>query len=332
MTSNVVEKILEQATPERIKQEIKNVKETDLSLDLQKWVKEYSEVGGERGEFIWKWLYKINKVWFYIPTHSQYSSSLAEIKTLCNMFIVLLDDAAVKKGKDKLLAELLKITFDKEHIRTDSLTDEERGYLAFTQRIWIRMEEIIHQYPKYNQLNYIFDFDFLQFTNAIRYTNLIYNNPAIINTSEYWLYLSHKMQIVVNLDFDLMCTTLDLDSIDFNVERRRILVLQKMGRIGNWMSTWKREVLEGDFSSGMIAYAIENNIINKQDVQKNNYNKIIDEMKRPHGIDDLLKSEWEKCYQDLDDIDKYRTSINNKKFLKLTNYFLLMHIIGENCI
>jgi len=77
----IIEKILKQLTPERIKKEIEAVKAVGLPPELQKWVKEYEKVG-DRDEYVWKWLYRTANISILPLVDENYRKSLANIKFL----------------------------------------------------------------------------------------------------------------------------------------------------------------------------------------------------------------------------------------------------------
>lgn len=322
----IIEKILKKLTPERIKKEVEAIKKVKLPPELQKWVKEYEKVG-ERDRFFWKWLYQANQLIVLPETAKKYRESLRETKTLFNMFLALLDDIADKTRNKKLLHELVKIPFDSNYIRVSYLSQKERNYLKFTKKLWAQIDKTIKTYPKHKDLKEIFEYDVRQMLNAMNYANLVNQDPYLINETEYWIYLSHNMQAIINLMMDLMC------SLKFNLKKLGLFreiawESQKMARVGNWISTWERELMDKDFTSGVFAYAIQKGIISSKDLTQNRKTSSV--MLRVKQFNVRLKKtlfkKWEKSYKKIGRLGKEIGLRNVKFFQRGLEKLLFMHL------
>lgn len=120
----VIEEILKQIGSKTINKEIKDVKETNFPIQVRELIKDYKKIG-ERSEFLWKWLYRGDKVFIdALNFPREFYSQTLDIAFYLNMFITLLDDASEKKD-GSLLSELLKIPFYKECIVDRKLNEKE---------------------------------------------------------------------------------------------------------------------------------------------------------------------------------------------------------------
>jgi len=325
----VIKKILKKLTPERVKKEIEAAQKIKLPPDLQKWVKEYEKVG-ERDRFFWKWLYQANQLIVFPGTAKKYQKSLRATKTLFNMFLALLDDVADRTRNKKLLNELLKIPFEADYIKTFYLNNKERKYLKFAKKLWIQIGSNIKIYPKYKNLKEIFGYDVTQMLNAMKYANLVNKNPYLINETEYWIYLSHNMQAIINLTLDLMCS-LKFDFKKLGLLREIAWESQKMARVGNWVSTWEREIKEKDFTSGIFAYAIQRRVIAPEELsQHKNISSVMMRVKRLNlNIEKTLFKEWEKSYKKIGALGRQMGLKNIKIFQRGLERLLFMHLSSQ---
>lgn len=325
--SKIIKKILKKLTPERMKKEVETFQEVEFPPRLQKWMQEYVKVG-ERDNFVFKWCYKMNTIWILVEGVPQkYHQSLAEVKTLFNMFLVLLDDIAEKKDKEKLLNELLKIPFYEKYIELRKLNRQEKEYLRFAIRAWHQIVKIIKRYPRYKKMKDIFEFDVFQFLNAVKYGYFICKNPHCINELEYWVYFPQSMQIIIDTDLDLMCVS------KFNLKeigkfREVTLLAQRMGRVGNWITTWEREIKQDDFTNGVFPYVLDRNIVSVKELQAKNKDRIIKKIKVSQAENYLLR-QWEEYYIKIDKMGSEIKSIHIKKFLKKFEYLISMHLISR---
>jgi hypothetical protein len=71
-----------------------------------------------------------------------------------------------------------------------------------------------------------------------------------------------------------------------------------MSRIGNWISTWERELIEQDYTSWIFISALEQGVVTHEDLLKGNKEQIIGAIKKSNIAANLLK-EWEIEYNGL---------------------------------
>src|SRR2546421_8332440 len=89
----------------------------------------------------------------------------------------------------------------------------------------------------------------------MRYSHLINSDVALLNLAEHDLYSPHNMHIMVSATVDLMCSP-QFDRNELGLLRDAIWHAQFMGRIGNLVTTWERELPDGDYTSGIYARAL----------------------------------------------------------------------------
>lgn len=321
--AKIIEKILKQLTPERVKKEIGAVQRVKLPPELQKWVKEYKKVG-ERDEFIWKWIFKTTSMVTSPAVEKKYRKSLPVIKALLFMFDTLLDDIADKTRNKAFLNELIKIPFDSNCIVFNHLKSAERKYLLFTEKVWNYLEGAVQKYPRYKEFQDLFKYDILQLLNTMRYSYLVNTNPYLINKIEFWAYLPPNMTVMICSTIDLMCSP-RFDIREIGRAREVFWLAQEMTRIGNWVSTWKREIDECDFTSGIWPYAIDRGVIDVNEIQRGEKEKIIKMIKKAE-IEKELLTRWEKNYTEILKLGRKITSFDIKKLLLVLENSFCMHL------
>ncbi|MBL7156513.1 MAG: hypothetical protein ISS87_02890 [Candidatus Pacebacteria bacterium] len=322
----IIEKILKQLTSERIEKEIKAIQKVKLPPELQKWVKEYEKVG-DRDEFIWKWIFKIPQINTFSSVSQKYLISLQNTKFLVSMFFILIDDISDKMKNKKLLDTLMAISFSSNLIQLNSLSSKEKKYFQLTIKLWNHIEKEIKKYPRYKKFRDIFIYDFRQTTNAMLYAYLINKNLTLINNTEYWLYAPHGFQGMVYSTLDLMC------SPSFNIKELRpvreiIWRTQIMIGIGNWVSTWERELKDNDFTSGVFIYALNFKVLTTDDFKKENEPDVVKKIKESK-IEKRLLEKWGSNYNEINKIGKKIRTINIRKFLRGLKKLLVLEMSSK---
>ncbi|MEA3344270.1 MAG: hypothetical protein U9Q16_01120 [Patescibacteria group bacterium] len=315
-----ISKILKQLTPERKKKEIEAIKNMELPKELQEWVKRYEKVG-ERDEFFWKFIYRLNGT---IDPFGILNESVKSIKTLFVVFVVLVDDIAEKSKNKKLLNNLLTIPLKNNFYKGAGLTKREKDYLKLSINLWEYIQKAVKQYNGYKNFEEIFYFDVEQIFNAIEYSYLVNKNSFLINEKEHWTYSPYTLQGMINCVIDLMNIS-NLNIEEIGKIREVFLSAQKMARIANCFATWEKEIYDNDFTNSLLVYAIERQVLQIKDLGKDKKD-IIKKINKSRIKNELFQ-EWEYSYIQVDTLCKKIKSIKGKEFLLQIEELSLLYLL-----
>ena len=275
--------------PASLRPEMETIIQRPLPSDLAHWVERYDSVG-ERHPFLWKWCLKGVELTCLPCVDPELYDPNNETKVIGVMFDVLLDDVADELKDTRFLERLLAIPFAEDAVKLDSLPEDQQRYGAIAVEVWDAILQRASGYPRYDEFKELLRFDYLQLLNAMRYASLINSTPQVINLAEHDLYLPHNMHMMVSGTLDLMCSS-DFRPEELGRVRSVLWNAQCMGRIGNLVTTWEREVSARDFSSGVFSQALEEGHLTPHDLA----HAEPDELKRriqEHGCEAFFLERW----------------------------------------
>lgn len=320
----IVSRILKKLTPERIKKENEKIQKIKLPPEIQKWVNEYKKVG-ERSDYIWKWTY----LGFEYVTLPVVRRRLREEVFLAKMISIILnvlfDDLADKVKDEKLLRK--SMIFCLNSLEKNNRPPKENTYYRLIRRIWFFLNKIIKKFPRYKELKDVFFYDYFQFFSAIQYGLLVNRDTRLINLTEYIISLSFNMQGMIGLTIDLMASP-KVNLKELWLLREVFWKAQRMGRIGNSITTWEREMEENDFSSEIFAYAVSEGILEPEKMRKIKKEKLVVKIKRSK-ITKKLFFEWERNYNEIKILEKKLKLFNLDHILKGLKNLLILHLCSR---
>lgn len=295
----VVSRVLEKLTPEEIDKRVQATINMQLPEEAQKWVREYDKVG-RRNPLTWKRTYRHSCVVNFSDTTKENVDFLINTKFLMFMFIILLDDVADVWQSKKLLDEILKIPYEEKFIQMNKLKEKEQQYLKFTMKVWKNLLKRLKSCPNYEKFEEVLEYNVRQMLQGRRYGYLVNRNPQFINRIEVQSYLPASvcsMQILEDFTIDFMFAP-NLSIEEYGKVRDLIYCTQQMTRRGNWVSGWVRELSELDFTSGIVAYALDKEVITVEDLinmTQENYMEVAEKI-RKSDVEKTLLMEWEDNY------------------------------------
>ncbi len=182
------------------------------------------------------------------------------------MYGVMLDDIADQAGQDDFLEALTRIIAGGPRDDFAHFSQRQQQYARFTSDLWDTFEQRLRASPCYGQYEELLEYDHRQILNTFAYSCMVNHYPAMFNVQEHDMYLPHNMQMMSFATMDLMHSP-GFDFDELGKLREVIWHAQSMGRIGNLVSTWQREIADRDFTSGVFARAFREGDLTPEDLR-----------------------------------------------------------------
>ena len=244
---------------------IERVQNHSLPDSSVRLIESYDEIVGDRSRFLWKWAHHLFPKFTLSSVDSAGVERLQDDKLTALMFVSILDDVGEMHQDRATFEEATKIPFDHQTVNYDRpAVDSE--VLQFASDVWEQFSPTLQSGPRADEFEEIVAFNVKQVLNAIDYSYVANQNIGFITESELRTYDAHNMMLYVFADIDLIHST-GFDRSELSRFRRVIERVQRMVRIGNWITTWEREITEGDFTSGIVAHALDEGILSADELR-----------------------------------------------------------------
>lgn len=329
----VLARVFKELAPNKLRKNIIALQELDLPDELKKWVKEYDKIG-RRNPLTWKRTYRHSCIVNFSDTTSENRAFLENTKFFMFMFIILLDDVADVWQSKALLDEILKIPYEEKDIRLNRLNEREQKYLKFTMKLWKNLHKRLKTFKNYREFEGLFEYNIRQMLHGRRYGYLMNKNPWLINKIEIQSYLPASvcsMQILEDFTIDFMFAP-NLAIGEYGKLRELIFRTQQMTRRGNWVSGWIKEIEELDFTSGVVAYALDEGAITIKDLldtTRDNYMIVVEKIRKSNAEKELLM-EWEDNFHKNIETAKEIKSADAEKYVLGVEKLLGMVLISAH--
>ena len=314
---------------ESLQRERDLVKCRRLSPEVEQWAEIYS-LAGERQRFLWQWCEQGTELTTLPCVPPEFFAHVCQTKTLSIMLCVLLDDVADQRGRESLLEVLLKIVDGEPLPDLAGFTDAERHYAGITARLAEIYLARVKSYPCFAAFDRLLRYDQFQYFNTMRYSQMLNHNLWLLNPVEHDLYQPHNMDMMSFATIDLMC------SPAFPIEelgrlREAIWHLQCMARIGNLLGTWRREIGQRDFTSGVFARAVVEGDLSVGQLRPDNFSQI-EEAIVEGGHERYYFGRWKYHRECFLARARYVRAVDLSRLLVGNDRFFLMHLGGRGLL
>jgi hypothetical protein len=290
---------------------------------IEHWVREYEKVG-ERDVYLWRWcLHGLDLTTLScVPTTVR--SELCDTKLLAVMYGVMLDDIADQGGEEDFLRELEKIISGSGPCDFGRFSPRRQAYAQFTVDLWNTFESRLRKSPFYCEYEELLNYDHQQILNTMSYSCLVNRRPELLNVQEHDAYLPHNMQMMSFATMDLMNSPY-FDRRELGKLREVIWHAQNMGRIGNLVSTWQREIADRDFTSGVFARALREGDLTLDDLRSAPA-AAIDRAVRAGGHEQYFLDKWESHRKSIQSMARSIKSVDIEALLHALERLIHMEL------
>lgn len=308
---------------------IQQVFEHELPNDLAELIETYQELPDARPHFVWKWVHRLAPQNTLPCVEAEYWEKVPVDKTITILFITLLDDCLEKRRDRLTFSELRRIPDPDQTPDTDRLGVESE-YVAFTQQVWNTLMERISKAPQFDAYIDLFYHDIDQAMNAVSYSSIPIRTPDLATMGDLERIETHNMGMYAYADIDLMHSPPEARQ-EVPPIREALWDAQLMARIGNWISTWERELEEGDFSSGPVVYAREQGIVSREELERltgdsgADVEEIVERI-RDAGVEQEFFRRWEQHYYQLYDKNRKIETFDLTPFIDGMEEVLRYHL------
>lgn len=309
--------------------EPQDVLETVESVDLPESVAmvadDYDRSIGIRDRFVWKWIYALLPAFTLDCVDPDAAATVREQKTVLTILVTTLDDIAEHEKDKTTFEEARKLLLSNGAVdRADP--DADADTLEFVSRVWTDFEEEFTAAPRYDAFIDLFRYDLDQTLDAIDYSWLVSEHPTMANLEGACQNGLHNMVMFPYADVDLSYSP-EFEATDLSALRRTIWDLERMARIGNWVSTWERELRDRDYSSGILVAALDEGIVTPDELACSSIDtdELVERI-RNSDLETRFLGEWIDLYTRVQSRELFARSVDLETFTQGMRTVLRYHL------
>lgn len=206
--------------------------------------------------------------------------------------------------------------------------------LTFMEQVWKEFDELLQGAPRWREFHDVFRFDLTQTVAAVEYSYTLNRRLEMANVDEAERYDSPNMMLFTYINVDLMYSP-GFDLAELGPLRQAVHKAQWMVRIGNWITTWERELAEGDFSSGIVVEALERGVVSASELSEFRRSSSSDAQQQlveriaDARVDETFLHRWEEYAEEMNEFESAIRSVDLVSFQEGMHQVMQYHLMSR---
>lgn len=268
---------------------------------------------------LFEWLYSSYN-YLYLPSvEREYITTLADIKTTLALVDVAIDDACDNEhlirmnGGEVFTRDLLGLLYNVDAIiatqrpeRLETIVNRD-DYCRITNQILESTIKLCKDLPRFDEFKNELIIALRNVANSMEFSYIVNSSNVIYPFSYIVENRSASTMVVVHSILDLMCSS-RFDEKELGKVIPLFKMADQVAMLSNTIYTWPKEIIERDYSSPVLALALEKGLIDFKDFHT----------REPHEIEaklqefsDIIENEANNVLQCM---EKYVTKAELKSF------------------
>jgi hypothetical protein len=244
---------------------VRDMTRTELPAELDPLLDHYAAVTEDRDQLLWQWLYYVFPGFRLSSVADEHAETARKAKFCFSLFMTVLDDLSERHRDKETFEQGRKIPFASTQCDADAF-GVDADALALLEESWALTEAYLDRAPRRADFRELFEFDLRQSLNTMDYNRLVNDGPQLASPRGAELYDTHNMLLFIYVDIDLAFSP-GFDRADLATLRDVTWDAQRLARIGNWITTWERELDECDYTSRVVIEAIERGVVSEEEIR-----------------------------------------------------------------
>lgn len=238
------------------------VRSRELPQSVERLVDRYEAIFDSRDRYMWGWLDAVLPEFRLDSVPERYRTLADEGRLLVCVYVTALNDLSDRRADDTAFEAAARIPLEGPP-EPGSPIDEPGVQLAASA--WMTLRERLDDAPNADRYLPRLRENLAATARAQRHSAHIAAHPGDADYEECLTAQSPTMGMDALATVDLICSP-GFDPTDEPELRAAIRAIEPLGRIGNWLTTWERELAEGDLANGVVVRAVEENVVSPSDV------------------------------------------------------------------
>jgi hypothetical protein len=286
------------ATTRQLPRIVRDMTRTELPSELDPLLDHYATVTEDRDELLWQWLYYVFPSFRLSSVAAAHAETTRKAKFCFSLFMTVLDDLSERHRDKETFEQGRKIPFESTRCDPDAPGVDGES-LSLLRHAWDLTEKYLERAPRRGEFRELFEFDLRQSLNTMDYNRLVNDGPQLASPQGAEMYDTHNMLLYVYVDIDLAFSP-GFDRADLATLRDVTWDAQRLARIGNWVTTWERELDECDYTSRVVIEALERGIITEAEIRSDDVpNDALVRRVKAAGIEREHLLTWNETYRKL---------------------------------
>lgn len=299
---------------------MRTVAGVQFAPEVDEVVRRY-EALGPRPRFLWMWAARGIEALTLSSVPFDERETLRDTKLLTAVLNSLLDDIADRDDDPRHLEHALAVLDGAapdnpwEQLVTDLLESVEGRAKSL---------------PGWDAGAPLWQFDWHQVRNAMRWSSVLRGRPSLVNRTETLLYAPAGMNVKVFGTLDLMASPRIADE-ELGAVREALVHAEVCASLANAVTTWRRELPEGDISGAVVSEARSAGGITAADLAAGDPDRVVAKVERD-GAEARVLETWRSHRQRVEALAPRSESVDLVSLARACDTILGMYLASAGLL